>query len=177
MTDEELVRRARELDWLLLDVDGVLTDGRLYYGPDGEAMKVFDVRDGLALRLARHAGIKVGILSGRSSPALERRARELVLDAIICGSEDKMEGFQDFLAEKRAAPARVAYVGDDLQDLAVMGRCGLAFAPADAAEEVRAAAHRTLARPGGRGVAREAVELLLRARGEWNSILARFAGR
>ncbi len=174
LSDEEFARRARALEWLVFDVDGVLTDGRLYYGPDGERMKVFHVRDGLALALVRRAGLKVGILSGRPSRAVAARARELALDAVILDRSDKDAAFAEFLAERGADPARVAYAGDDLLDLPVLRRAGLSFAPADAVQEVRSAVHRVLRARGGREAAREMTEEILRARGDWERLVARW---
>lgn len=173
--DQEFARRARRLEWLLFDVDGVLTDGSLYYTREGERLKRFHVRDGLALRLAQRAGLKVGLFSGRSSPALEARAAELGLDEVILGSHDKASDFERFLARRETTPERVAYAGDDLIDLAVLGRAGLSFAPADAAPEVRAAVGTVLAAAGGRGAAREMVEAILKARGDWDGIVARYS--
>jgi 3-deoxy-D-manno-octulosonate 8-phosphate phosphatase (KDO 8-P phosphatase) len=172
----QLVERARALEWLLLDVDGVLTDGRLIYGPDGEQWKVFDVRDGLGLRLLQQGGVKVGILSGRRNEALELRAHEIQLDALIMDRSDKAPAFAEFLAEHRTAPQRVAYMGDDLLDLPVMRLCGLSFAPADAVSEVRQRVDQVLERRGGHGVVRELCELLLRARGQWDEMIAPLLG-
>ena len=180
VTTEPLAERAAALDWLLLDVDGVLTDGRLLYGADGEQWKIFDVRDGIGLKLAQRAGLKVGLLSGRESRALEARAQELGLDALIMHRYDKAAAFGEFLAAHAAAAARVAYMGDDLVDLPVLLACGLSFAPADAVPDVRSRVHHVLSRPGGRGAVRELVELLLRARGAWDPLLAGYlrpAGR
>jgi 3-deoxy-D-manno-octulosonate 8-phosphate phosphatase (KDO 8-P phosphatase) len=173
--DGELRRRAREIEWILLDVDGVLTDGGLMYGPLGQVNLRFDVRDGLAVRLAQKAGLEVGALSGRRSRALERRARELGFSELITGSRDKSADFNRFLERHATEPRRVAFVGDDLPDIVVLGRCGLSFAPADAAAEVRAIAHTTLARNGGEGCVREAIEILLKARGVWEDLLAAFS--
>lgn len=167
-----LAARAAALDWLLFDVDGVLTDGRLLYGADGEQWKVFDVRDGIGLRLAQRAGLKVGLLSGRQSRALEARAQELGVDALIMHRDDKAAAFGELLAAQATAAARVAYMGDDLVDLPVLLACGLSFAPADAVPDVRSRVHHVLSRPGGRGAVREMVELLLRTRGAWDRLLA-----
>lgn len=169
-----LEARAAELDWLLFDVDGVLTDGRLVYGADGEQWKVFDARDGLGLKLAQRAGLKVGLLSGRESRALEGRAQEIGVDALVMNRPDKRAAFGEFLSAHATAARRVAYLGDDLVDLPVLLACGLAFAPADAAPEVRERVHHVLARPGGRAAAREMVEIVLRARGAWDGLLADF---
>lgn len=174
--DIRAVRRAQSIDWLLLDVDGVLTDGRLYFSGSGEALKVFHVRDGLAMQLARRAGVRVGLLSSRRSAALARRAAELDLDAVMTGRDDKLRAYTGFLAAQATRPERVAYVGDDLPDLPVIHRTGLSFCPADAVPEVRSAVDRVLSARGGQGAVREAVEWLLRARGSWESLVAQWAG-
>ena len=160
----DFARRARALEWLLLDVDGVMTDGRLYYSAAGEEIKVFHVRDGLGIKLAQRAGLKVGILSGRQSGALARRAADLRLDARIHGRDDKGPAFDEFLAAHATTEDRVAYIGDDVLDLPILDRAGLSFAPADAVEAVRRQVDRVLAAAGGAGAVREAVELLLAAR-------------
>lgn len=173
--DATFAARAKKLEWLLLDVDGVLTDGGLIYGPKGEQLKSFDVRDGLGMKLAQGAGLKVGILSGRASAALEARNRELGLDAFVQNRSDKREAFAEFLAAHETSADRVAVIGDDLPDLPLFARAALAFAPSDAAPEVRTRAHRVLSHPGGHGAVREMIEQILRARGEWDGIVARFA--
>lgn len=170
--DDEFARRAKALDWLLFDIDGVFTDGRLFYGAEGEQWKVFHVRDGLGLKLAQQAGLKVGILTGRGNAALELRARELGIDAVIQERSDKDAAFAELLAEQDTTPERIAYMGDDLLDLPVMRRCALAFAPADAVSEVRERADRVLQSLGGGGVVREMCELILRARGDWERLVA-----
>lgn len=174
LSDGELTRRAAELEWLLCDVDGVLTDGGLYYDRRGHAMLRFDVRDGLGFHLARRAGLKLGLLSGRASAALDHRAAELGIDVVLSGASDKAAALDELLEQQSTAARRIAFIGDDLQDLTVLGRCGLSFAPADAVAEVRAVAHRVLSSPGGRGVVREAVEVLLKARGDWDGLFASF---
>jgi YrbI family 3-deoxy-D-manno-octulosonate 8-phosphate phosphatase len=161
---EEVARRARAIRWLISDVDGVLTDGSLIYGPEGEALKVFQAKDGQGLKLAQKAGLKVGLLSARGNTAVERRASELGLDRLILRRHDKRVAFAAFLAEEQVDAQEVAYIGDDLPDLAVLSRCGLGFCPADAADAVQREAHIVLETAGGRGAVREAVELLLRIR-------------
>ncbi len=175
MAKDGFVGRAAGLEWLLFDVDGVLTDGGLYFTRWGEQIKRFSVKDGLGFRLAQRAGLKLGLLSGRRSRPLEVRAAELDFDAIILGSKDKMAAFDDFLEKYQTAPRRVAFIGDDLPDLPVLGRCALAFAPSDAAEEVRAAAHTVLERAGGDGAAREMIEMILKARGDWDKLISKFS--
>ena len=174
LDDKEFARRAAELEWLLTDVDGVLTDGGLYYDRRGHQLLRFNAKDGLGLQLARQAGLKVGLFSGRASAALDRRANELGLDLSMGGISDKAASFDEFLERHNTDATRVAFIGDDLPDLVVLGRCGLAFAPTDAVAEVRAVAHRVLDTAGGAGAAREAVEAILRARGDWQRTFARF---
>lgn len=168
------VRRAEALAWLLFDVDGVLTDGRLFYSGDGEQLKTFHVRDGMALRLAHRAGLKLGLLSGRRSRPIERRARDLEMESVVLGVGDKHAAFQSFLDANHIAASRIAYIGDDLPDLPVLDRVGLAFAPADAAPEVQARAHVVLDRRGGDACVREMIEKILRARGAWDDLVAHF---
>ncbi len=174
LSDEELARRATEIEWLLLDIDGVMTDGGLYYDRWGHAFLRFDVRDGLGIRLAQRSGLKVGALSGRAAASLDRRASELDFDLVIKGSDDKSADFDAFLNKQEISARHVAFIGDDLPDLRVLGRAGLSFAPADAAAEVRAVVHQVLDRPGGAGAVRELVERLLRARGDWQRAIAAF---
>ena len=170
--DADLPARAAALDWLLFDVDGVLTDGRLVYGADGEQWKIFDVHDGIGLKLAQRDGLKVGLLSGRQSRALEARALEIGVDALIMHRDDKAVAFAEFLTAHSTAAGRVAYMGDDLVDLPVLLACNLSFAPADAVPDVRSRVDHVLSRPGGRGAVREMVEILLRARGAWDGLVA-----
>ncbi len=172
---DQLARRARALEWILCDVDGVLTDGRLYFDGQGEALKAFDVRDGLGLRCLQEGGLKVGLLTARESAALDRRAENLNLDMVLSGRGDKEAGFRTFLDRSGCDPARVAYIGDDLNDLVVLALCGVSFAPADAAHEVRAVSDVVLTRPGGRGAVREMAEILLKTRGTWQRILSRYS--
>ena len=174
LDEQEFARRALELEWLLSDVDGVLTDGGLYYDRKGHQLLRFNAKDGLGLQLARQAGLQVGLFTGRSAAAVDRRAAELGLDLCLTGIGDKNAAFDDFLERHHTEATRVAFIGDDLPDLVVLGRCGLAFAPADAVAEVRAVAHRVLETRGGGGAAREAVEAILRARGDWQQTFARF---
>ena len=175
MSEDLFEQRAQGLEWLLFDVDGVLTDGRLWYTAKGEEIKAFSVRDGLAFKLAQRAGLKIGIFTGRKSRPLERRCKDLGVDEMILGSKDKRTDFADFLERHQLAPGRVAFTGDDLIDLPVLGRCGLAFCPQDAVDEVRAVVHRVLETRGGNGVAREMIESVLKARGAWHDLVAGYS--
>lgn len=167
MRDEALAGRCRRLKLLLTDVDGVLTDGTLLFLSDGSEAKAFHVRDGLGLVLARRAGLRTGILTGRTSAVVARRAAELEMTVLRQGARDKLAAFREILAEEGLISEEVAYVGDDLNDLGVMAEVGLSAAPADAAPEVRARAFVVTEAPGGRGCLRELVEAILRARGDW----------
>jgi 3-deoxy-D-manno-octulosonate 8-phosphate phosphatase (KDO 8-P phosphatase) len=150
-----------------VDVDGVLTDGRLYYGPRGEEWKVFHVRDGLALRAAQLAGLQVAVLSGRTSVAVSRRMAELGIKEVHQGVADKAVFLPALLNRLGVSADRAAYMGDDLPDLPLLTCVGLALAPADAAAQVLSAAHWVAQNPGGSGAVREAVEAILRVRRAW----------
>lgn len=146
---------------LLLDVDGVLTDGQLHIGAGGELYKSFNAKDGVAVALLRAHGIRTGIISGKSSPALDYRARQLKLDFVITGCHDKLTAYEQIKAQEQLTDQEIAFVGDDVIDLPVMQRCALSYAPADAhILALQAARHVTLSK-GGQGVAREVAEHLL----------------
>jgi len=176
---DEIISRARQIKLLLLDCDGVLTDGGLHYTFDGkrvmEGAKVFHIRDGQGLKLAREAGLKLGVISGRVSPALTARARDLQIDRLHQGIDDKLSVYEQIKTDEGLTDAQIAYVGDDLPDLPVMRLVGLAIAVADAVEEVRECAHLVTQKPGGRGAAREVVELLLKAQDKWRESLQRYS--
>jgi 3-deoxy-D-manno-octulosonate 8-phosphate phosphatase (KDO 8-P phosphatase) len=171
---DELRRRAAAADWLVLDVDGVLTSGAVCYLSEGGEMLAFDIQDGHAIKLAQRAGIRIAILSGRGSGALRSRAEDLGVDVLMLNRSDKGRAFRELCAARGIDPRRVAAVGDDLQDLPLLLACGLSVAVADAAREVREAVDHVLARDGGRRAVRELVELLLEARGAWAGIVAAF---
>jgi len=161
---------------LLLDVDGVMTDGRIIYDDRGGETKAFDVKDGHGLKLLQRAGVRVGIITGRSSEVVNIRARELGIDIVYQGAKDKLLPFQEILQTLRLAADEVAYMGDDLPDLPVLRRAGWAVAPADAVEEVKPYVHYVTRRGGGRGAVREVCELLLRESGRWDELTDRYFG-
>ena len=159
---------------IISDVDGVWTDGKIIYG-DRSEIKEFNVRDGLAAKLAQRAGIIVALLTSRRSHALERRARELGITEVHQGATNKLEA-SERLAQKLAIPFdQILYAGDDLPDLAPMTRVAISAAPLDAAAEVRGAATWKLESAGGAGAFREIVERVLRERGEWELVVREFA--
>jgi 3-deoxy-D-manno-octulosonate 8-phosphate phosphatase (KDO 8-P phosphatase) len=176
---EDVISRARNIKLLLLDCDGVLTDGGLHYTFDGkrvlEGAKVFHIHDGQGLKLAREAGLKLGIISGRISPALTARARELQIDHLHQGVDDKLSVYEQIRTAGNFTDDQIAYIGDDLPDLPVMRRVGLSVAVADAVDEVRECAHFVTNKPGGRGAAREAIELILKAQDKWRESLLRYS--
>ena len=164
---QELSAKAAEVQLLVFDVDGVLTDGGLYYGPDGEVLKRFDVKDGHALVMARLLGLKAAVLTARTSRIVEVRGRELGFVAIEQGHKDKAAGLRQLCERVGVAPSSCAYMGDDINDLAPMEMVGLSACPADAVLEVRQSAIFVSQAPGGRGAARELVELCLKSTNLW----------
>ena len=156
---------------LLLDVDGVLTDGRIVFDDRGGEAKAFSIRDGAAIVWARREGIDVGFLSGRPSGATTRRAAELGVQLVAQVGPDKRKAFGDLLAAAGVKDDEVAYMGDDLMDLPVIARVGLSACPADAATEVLARVHWVSGAAGGHGAVRELIELLLKARGRWDAFV------
>lgn len=158
--------RARAVRLAIFDVDGVMTDGTLYIGGQGEAFKAFNILDGHGVKMLQSAGIATAIISGRASDAVVRRAAELSIAHVVQGAGDKLAAFDALLARLGVEPAACAYVGDDLPDLPVMENCGLAVAVANAVEAVKSAAHYVTRASGGRGAVREFCELVLRAQGK-----------
>lgn len=167
-----LAARARHIKLLLFDVDGVLTDGAVTINSDGSESKRFGIRDGIALVWAQRSGLRVGLLSARNSPTTTHRAAQLGITLIHQGVASKAAAYDRILADERLDDLHVAYMGDDIVDLAVLDRVGLSAAPADAVPEVRARVHFMAAAPGGNGAARELVETVLRAQGLWEAVVA-----
>ncbi len=163
-------RRAAQIKLLLMDCDGVLTDGHVWLIESGDEQKSFNVRDGLGLALWHRAGLKSGIISGRSSNCVERRASELNIEFVRQGTKDKLKDFDEVLSSAGVEEREVGFVGDDLNDVPLMLRAGFAVAVADAAEETRAVAHYVTRAPGGSGAIREVVEIILKVQGRWSDI-------
>jgi len=170
--DDGLAGRVGPVELLLLDVDGVLTDGTIAVDDLGVETKHFYVRDGSAIALWRRSGRRTAILSGRRAAAVDHRAAELGIAPVIQGASAKGKAFGDLLVGLGLEARQVCYVGDDLADLPVMRAAGLAACPADAAPEVVAAAHYVTSALGGRGAVREVVELLLKGQGRWDALVA-----
>ena len=178
LTDQELHRLAAGIEVLLMDVDGVLTDGRLYLFPDREGhvieTKGFDSQDGIALRWLNWFNIRTGVISGRDSPATAERARQVNMTWVFQGHIEKIPLYEQVLAEAKVKPEQVAYIGDDLTDVVIMRRVGLSFATANARKEVKRSASAVTSARGGSGAVREVIELLLKARGSWDDLLRKY---
>jgi 3-deoxy-D-manno-octulosonate 8-phosphate phosphatase (KDO 8-P phosphatase) len=171
LPNHQIEQRARRLKLLLLDVDGVLTDGRIVLSGEGDEAKAFSIRDGSGIVWAQRTGLTVGLLTGRPSVATTRRAAELGIELVAQGDPGKGEAFELILKNRGLLDAEVAYMGDDLIDLPVLRRAGISAAPADAADEVKTAVHWVSRYNGGQGAVREFVELLLKSRGRWDALV------
>lgn len=170
----EVERRAARVRLLLLDCDGVLTDGRITLLAEGDEQKSFHVRDGHGLVLWHRAGLHSGIISGRTSSLVERRARELGIAHVRQGTHNKIKDFVELLAEAGAKEAEVAFVGDDVTDIPLLRRAEFGVAVADATEETRRAARYVTRARGGEGAVREVIELILKAQGRWAELMRRY---
>ena len=177
MTDD-VMKRAAKVRLLLMDVDGVLTDGKLYNVPDAAGRMVetkgFDSQDGISLQWMNWKGIATGLISGRVSPATEERARQCKFRYVYQGHIEKIPILEEIMADAKVEKEEVAYIGDDLTDVVVMRRVGVAFATANARPEVKQCADHVTSATGGSGAVREVVELILKARGEWGEILRHY---
>lgn len=169
-----VLNRLKNIKLLILDVDGVLTDGRILYNDNGTETKVFDIKDGLGIKLLMEAGIHLAIITGRRSKALFNRCKELGIYLIYDGITDKIDAFNCVLEKTGVSAEEVACIGDDLPDLTMMKRSGLSIAVADAHVTLRENADIITSAKGGHGAVREACEAILKAKGLWESILERF---
>jgi 3-deoxy-D-manno-octulosonate 8-phosphate phosphatase (KDO 8-P phosphatase) len=178
INQDEIKKRAARVKLLLMDVDGVLTDGRLINvpAPDGSMLetKAFDSQDGIALQWLSWNGIATGVISGRLSPGTTERAKQVRMTYVYQGHIEKIPILEEILAKSGIAPEQTAYAGDDLTDVVVMRRVGLAIATANARPEVQRAAHYVTTASGGQGAIREVAELLLQAQGLWSAILKKY---
>lgn len=170
----EAVERARRVKCVILDVDGVLTDGGLYIGADSELFKPFYCRDGFGITIARKVGLRTAIITGRESKHVLFRAGELHIEDVWQGSLDKRAAFRELKERRGLSDEELAYVGDDIIDLPIMTKVGFPVSVADGAPEVREIAHLVTDHPGGRGAVRDAIEFILKAQGKWRQILDSF---
>jgi 3-deoxy-D-manno-octulosonate 8-phosphate phosphatase (KDO 8-P phosphatase) len=175
MENHEIERRARRIKLILMDCDGVMTDGRLWLTPEGNEQKAFDAHDGQGISLCHRAGLRTGIISGRQSTAVARRAQELKMSYVRHYAKDKIKALDEILKEAELSEDECAYIGDDLGDVSVMQRVELAVAVADAVTETKQAAHYVTRLPGGRGAVREVCEIILKAQGRWEELMNDFS--
>jgi 3-deoxy-D-manno-octulosonate 8-phosphate phosphatase (KDO 8-P phosphatase) len=171
---EDLATRIQRIDWLLLDVDGVLTDGQIIYGDDNREIKAFHVRDGSAIKLWQQAGKQIAIISGRKSPVVERRAKELGISEIIQGSGNKLVALKELVAKTGINARQIAAMGDDLPDLPVLRNCGVGITVADGCAELREIADYVTQKPGGRGAVRDAIEWILKQQNRWDGLIRQY---
>jgi YrbI family 3-deoxy-D-manno-octulosonate 8-phosphate phosphatase len=169
--------RCKNVELILSDVDGVLTDGGLIFDNQGIEIKRFHVRDGLAIKLWRRGGCKFGVLTARTSHIVKLRTTELGVDIVRQGFEEKLPIAQEVAREVGLKLEQVCYIGDDLPDLPVMRAVGLAIAVADACAEVRSVAHHVTKLPGGQGAVREAIEYIAKAKGQWDDLIRKYTGK
>ena len=163
-----LNEKARQIKLLICDVDGVLTDGMIYIGNEGELFKAFNVKDGLGIKMLLANGIDVAILTARSSAILQKRASELGITSVLQGQRDKVKGLTELLKDRHLKPEEIAYIGDDLPDYAVIQKVGLAACPSDAVEDIVALSHFKSRFAGGKGAVRELAEFILKSQDKWS---------
>jgi 3-deoxy-D-manno-octulosonate 8-phosphate phosphatase (KDO 8-P phosphatase) len=171
---DKVRNKAKKIKLLVLDVDGVLSDGRIIYDSEGRELKAFCARDGAGIKYLQRSGIKVAILSGRDSETVRVRAEELEVSQVIQGVKKKLGAFEEILTTNGLNPEALAYMGDDLMDLPILRRAGLAAAPADAVPEVKRVSDVITRARGGQGAVRELAELILKAQGKWKAATARY---
>lgn len=166
--------RLKNIKLLLLDVDGVLTDGRIIYSNDGQETKAFDVKDGHGLKMLQRAGIQVGIITGRQSQVVVKRAEELGIEILYQGCRDKLAPYHEILENTGLTAEQVAYVGDDVVDLPVLTVVGFAATVADAVEDVKPHVHYVTKKSGGRGAVREICDLIMKSSDQWLEVAGRY---
>ena len=167
----DLITRAARVDALVLDVDGVLTDGRIIYDAFGDELKCFDVQDGAGLALWHKAGLRSAMITSRAGKMVKRRAKELKVDVLVQKAQQKLPHYERFLSRYRLSHNQACAIGDDLMELPILKRVGFAVAVPSAPDEVKAVCHYVTRHPGGRGAVREVIELILKTKGLWEDAL------
>ena len=170
----ELTQRASRIDVLVIDVDGVLTDGRIVYADYGDELKFFDVQDGAGLVFWNRVGLKSAVITARKSRLVKRRAKELRVDFLAQGRLEKVPAYEEMLTQLGVRDEQVCVIGDDLMELPLLRRAGLAVAVPNAVEEVKRASAYVTRRSGGHGAVREVIELILKSKGLWDKVLERY---
>ena len=171
-----LIERIRSVKLAIFDVDGVLTDGSLHYGPGGEEVKIFNTLDGHGLKMLRESGVELAIISGRASKALERRAKDLGIAQLFMGAENKLDTFESLLKRLSLSPAQSAGLGDDVIDLPFLTRCGFAAVVPAAPGYVKQHVHYVTSAQGGHGAAREFCDLIMQTQGTWDAAMKKYLG-
>ncbi len=174
MISNEILEKAKRIKVLVVDIDGVMTDGRIVYSVYGEELKFYDVQDGFGISLLNRAGIKTVIITAKKSKIVKHRARDLKVAHAYQGFLDKLIPFNDLLKRFNVAPEEVCFIGDDLIDMPVLKRVGLAVAVPNAVDEVKGSAHHVTSRAGGRGAVREICDLILKAQGKWALVTVKY---
>ncbi len=170
----DVIERAKKIRVVVFDVDGVLTTGDLYFGHDGREYKVFHARDGHGMKMLRQSGVEIAVITARSSQAVAHRMANLEVEHVYQGQREKLPALHHLMARLQVTCEQIAYVGDDVVDLPIMVRVGLAIAVADAHPEVKSRAHWQTCSDGGRGAARDVCEMIMRAQGRWQSLLQEY---
>ncbi len=176
MNDLNLNKRLQRIRLILLDVDGVLTNGSVVLGSGAYELKIFNIQDGLGIRLAQAAGIEVGIITGRSSEAVERRAAELGVSILFQGEKNKLKACRQILTDLDLSIGQVCFIGDDLPDLQLIRNAGLGVTVANGCEDVKTYADYITERTGGHGAVREVIELILKSQGRWDELVQNYLG-
>lgn len=171
---DDLIKRIKPIKLFIMDVDGVMTDGSVIYNDKGEETKFFNVRDGHGIKMLQRAGIKAAIITARVSEVVVHRAKNLGIELLYQGAIDKAKAYEDLLEKEGIKPDETAYMGDDVVDIPVLKKAGLAIGVADGVDEVRERVHYITVKPGGKGAVREAVELILKAQGKWDEAVRRY---
>lgn len=171
---DQLIKRLKNITMLLCDVDGVLTGGGIILGSQGQELKQFDVQDGMGITLAKEGGLKTGIITGRESEAVERRAKELKFDIIYQGTKNKMQNLISIMDEFHLDYENICYMGDDLLDMNIMIRSGISACPGNARREVKEISDIITKNKGGEGAVRELVEIILKTQNKWQNIVNKY---
>lgn len=171
-----LAEKIKKIELLLLDVDGVLTDGSIILGKSHQELKIFNIKDGLGIKLAQAGGIEIGIITGRTSDAVKKRVEELDLNILYQGQQDKLKVYERIKNDLGLKDDQIAYMGDDLNDLKLLQQAGLSIAVTDSGEEVKAEADYITKTPGGKGAVREVIELILKSQGKWPGLIQKYYG-
>lgn len=174
MIDQKIIERAKKIKAFIVDIDGVMTDGRIIYSIYGDELKFFDVQDGLGISLLARAGIKTFIITAKRSRIVKMRARDMRVEKAYQGHHEKLNPFMDILKRYKVLPEEVCFVGDDLIDIPVLKRVGLAVAVPNAVDEVKTQSHLITRREGGRGAVREICDMILKAQGKWEQATGKY---